>query len=73
MSRYSVQYLTTSSAIVTVEADSPEEARLAADEKFESPYICAQCSGWGRDEDEPSLELGDVWEQDESESGVWEA
>ena len=72
MSRYSVIYTTGASTVVTVEADSPEEARQVADETFEAPYICAQCSGWGRNEDEPSLELGDVWEQDESDSGVWE-
>jgi len=28
-------------------------------EKMETPSICAQCSGWGRDH---SLELGDDWE-----------
>ena len=72
MTAYQVQFKTGAYTIVTVEADSPEQARELADEQFDPPFICAQCSGWGRG-NESSLELGDVWEQEESDSGVWEA
>lgn len=64
---YRVQFLTTASTIVEVEATSAEEARVQADEDFYGPQPCAQCSGWGG---QPGIELGE-WEQDESEHGVW--
>lgn len=68
MNTYSVIFTTGASSVVTVEADSPEEARELADEQFDPPTLCAQCSGWGQDS---NLELGDEWEQDESDGGVW--
>ena len=64
---YRVQFLTTASTLVEVEASSAEEARQVADEDFYGPSVCAQCSGWGGN---PGIELGE-WEQDESEHGVW--
>jgi hypothetical protein len=70
MPKYRVWYSTTASTSVEVEADSPDDAREVANEAFESPMICAQCSGWGQEHD---LELGDDWEQDDSEHGVTEA
>ena len=70
MTTYQVLFTTSASTIVEVEADSPDEARELADEKFESPYLCAQCSGWGGQQ---NLELGDGWEQDETDGGVWSA
>jgi hypothetical protein len=73
MSKYHVSFTTGAHTVVTVEADTPEEAREIADENFVAPYICAQCSGWGKSADEHGIELGDDWEQDGSESGVWEA
>jgi hypothetical protein len=69
MTKYSVQYLTTASTVLTVEADDPEQAREVADEGFEPPFLCAQCSGWGNDQ---NLELGE-FEQDDTEGGVWSA
>jgi hypothetical protein len=68
MSKYVVAFSTHAATYVEVEADSPEEARERADETFEAPFICAQCSGWGQS---TNLELGDSWEQDESDGGVW--
>lgn len=65
--RYRVYYTTTASTAIEVEADSPEDARVVADEEFDSPTICAQCSGWGSD---GWIELGDDWEQDDSDHGV---
>lgn len=70
MPKYRVHFTTGASTYVDVEADSPDEAREIADENFDSPFICAQCSGWGQQYD---LELGDEWQQDESAEGVWEA
>lgn len=67
MTTYTVYYSTTASTSIDVEADSPEDAREVADESFEAPMICAQCSGWGQDYE---LEIGDDWVQDESEHGV---
>lgn len=64
---YRVQYLTTASTIVEVEAENETEARQLADEDFYGPQPCAQCSGWG---EKQGIELGE-WEQDESEHGVW--
>jgi hypothetical protein len=70
MTTYQVLFTTGASTVVEVEADSPEEARELADEKFKEPMLCAQCSGWGNRQ---NLELGDGWEQDESDGGVWSA
>ena len=74
MTRYAVQYMTTASTVVYVEADSPEEARAQADEKFEAPSLCAMCSGWGSEEGDGNsgIELGD-WEADASPHSTWEA
>lgn len=69
MKTYQVMFTTGASTVIEVEADSVEEARQLADEQFDPPTICAQCSGWGNDQ---NLELGD-WEQDESDGGVWSA
>jgi hypothetical protein len=75
MNRYAVSFETLASTVVYVEADSPEDARAKADEKFEAPMVCAQCSGWGGGEADGNsgIELSDSWEQTESEHGVWEA
>jgi hypothetical protein len=73
VSTYHVSFRTGAFTTVTVEADSPEDARQIADEQFSAPHICAQCSGWGKSDGELSIEIGDDWEQDESDSGVWEA
>lgn len=67
MKTYTVMFTTTASTVLSVDAESTEEARELADEKFEGPSLCAHCSGWGNSQ---NLDLGD-WEQDESESGVW--
>ena len=67
MKAYTVMYTTTASTVISVEAESEEEARVLADEQFEPPHLCAQCSGWGNSQ---NLELGE-FEQDESEDGVW--
>lgn len=69
MTTYQVLYTTTASTVVTIEADSPEEAREIADDQFDGPTLCAQCSGWGGRQ---NLDIGD-WEQDESDRGVWSA
>lgn len=69
MKTYSVLFTTGASSVFEVEAESVAEARDIAADQFEPPTICAQCSGWGNDQ---NLELGD-WEQDESDGGVWSA
>lgn len=64
MATYRVILKTGAYAYITVEADSKEEA---ADLAFEHvPYICAQCSGWGREDS--SLELGEVWDVDDEDA-----
>lgn len=62
MTTYRVFLSTDATAIITVEADSPEDAAELAGE--DTPYLCAQCGGWGSG---PSLELGDGWEVTEIE------
>ena len=63
MTIYKVFFSTTASTCFTVEADSKEDAVERAYDEAEFPTICAQCSGWGRDDQH--LELGDVWEADD--------
>lgn len=96
MRKFSVNLVTTASAIVTVTVSDEKLAEVALDLGKEvgeltpddlrdhvtyraherAPYICAQCSGWGREDQ--SLELGDEWElptdQDgaEDDGAVWE-
>lgn len=57
MAKYVVTLVTSASAAVEVEADSPEAA-LAAAREADMPSLCHQCSG-GRDR--PELILGDEW------------
>ena len=73
MTRYAVSFSAGAFTTVYVEAESPSDAREAADEAFDAPTLCAQCQGWGKPDDAPSIEMNDVWEQDESAGGVWEA
>lgn len=56
MTKYRVIMTTGASTVIDVEAESEDEAENAAFN--EVPYICAQCSGFGR---EAGIELGD-WE-----------
>lgn len=58
MPRYNVHLQTTAHTVIEVEADSKEEAVEAALGQV-MPRICAQCSGWGN---EQNLELGDEWD-----------
>lgn len=67
MPKYYVQLTTEASLNVLVEAENEEEAR---DKAFEHDhYICAQCSGWGRDHE---FDLGE-WDLGENEGDVAEA
>jgi hypothetical protein len=66
--KYRVQFKTGAFTSVEVEADSVEEARELADAAFHAPFICHQCS---RQDGDRYLELGDDWEQDESDHGAW--
>lgn len=72
MSTYRVSFHTGAFTSMEVEADSPEDAREIADSEFSPPQVCAQCSGWGMSKGDLPIEVGDDWEQDESETGVWE-
>ena len=47
---------------VTVDKLTVDDLTDEIYEKMETPYICAQCSGWGQDH---SLELGDDWDIDD--------
>lgn len=67
MAKYTVQFLATASSAVDVEAVDASEAREKAEEMFEHPSICAQCSGWGQSY---NIDLSE-WEQDETDDGVW--
>jgi hypothetical protein len=61
MTKYRVYLQTVASTVIEVEAEDKNEAyEIAADQDM--PRICAQCSGWGSDQ---NLELGDVWEGDD--------
>lgn len=64
MTKYLVTLEATASAYIAVEADDPEAAIEAAFEQ--SPGICAQCSGWGRED--VGLELGE-WDIPQNEDG----
>lgn len=60
MTRYAVHLITTAHTVVEVDADS----KAAAVEEAltgNMPRICAQCSGWGQ---EQNLEIGDEWDVD---------
>ena len=46
MTKYQVNLEATVGFCITVEADSPDDAVEAAFEQ--TPSLCAQCSGWGR-------------------------
>lgn len=61
MAEYTLFYTSVAEAVITVTADSLDEAADQAADNF--PSICAQCSGWGRTG--VSLDLSDVWELDE--------
>jgi hypothetical protein len=54
---YTVFLTTTASTCITVEAEDEETAIDKAYNKL--PYICAQCSGWGKD---VGIELSGEWE-----------
>lgn len=53
-SKYRVYLRTVASTTIEVEASSEEEAIEAAFKK--TPYLCAQCSGWGNS---AGIELAD--------------
>lgn len=61
MAKYRVYLATGASLIVTVEAESAEQAEDYALDNDQ--YICASCTGWGR---AWSLDIGE-WEFDESQ------
>lgn len=66
MPKYRVLLTTVASLDVLVEAENEEEAR---DKAFEHDhYICAHCSGWGK---EHSFDLGE-WDLGEDEGDVTE-
>lgn len=73
MKRYAVMFATTASTVVCVDADSESEAQVLADEMFDPPTPCSQCSGRGRGDDggNSGIELGE-WEPDMDDGGVWE-
>lgn len=54
---------------VDVDGVTVEMLRDKIEENYETPNLCAQCSGWGRDY---SLDLGDEWEVDEGENAIRE-
>jgi len=56
MARYRVNYVTTASASLIVEADSEVEATDLADGEG-IPDVCAHCAGLGRGR--PGIELGE--------------
>lgn len=56
--KYRVWLETVASTVIEVEAEDEEQAKdLAYEEGM--PSLCAQCSGWGQDQ---NLELGDAWD-----------
>jgi hypothetical protein len=62
MPKYDVVLVTSASTVVTVEADSIEEAREAAlGGDVDMPSLCHQCAGGGRG-NSPELILGDEWD-----------
>jgi len=67
MPKYRVQFVATASSVVEVEADDLDDARDKAEEAFERPNLCAQCSGWGQD---TSMDLSD-WEPYDGDDGFW--
>lgn len=61
MAKYRQWFSTGASGYVEIEADSPEEAEAKIEREIGDPGgICAQCSGWGRDQ---GIDLGE-WEVD---------
>lgn len=73
MTRYAVSYETVASTIVYVNADSPADAQVKADDIFEPPDVCAGCAGWGSNNGpNGGIELGE-WGPSEGSEGVWEA
>lgn len=65
MTKYRVYLQTVAETVIEVEADTKEDAYdLALSEP--TPRICAQCSGWGNDQ---NLQLGDDWDINQ-EAGV---
>lgn len=60
MAKYRIPMTTYVNTSVEVETDEtdPEKIVEAAYEQANFPSICAQCSGWGNDQE---LELGDDW------------
>lgn len=58
---YQIWFTATAATMVTVEADSLDEAIDTAYEHL--PYICAQCAGWGATTN-TGTDLGD-WEVDD--------
>jgi hypothetical protein len=66
--KYSVQYTTWASCVIKVDADNPADAREKASAAFqeEGPGgLCHHCA--------QQIDLGDDWEQEEFEDGVWES
>lgn len=59
MAKYTVPLTTWANATVTVETDSTDPEEIAQLAWENTPDICANCGGWGRDF---SLEIGDEWE-----------
>lgn len=64
MAKYTVYFTQTASTQVEVEADSFNDAVDAAYNDLPRG-LCAQCSGWGRDNG-PGIDLSGDWEADET-------
>lgn len=58
MPKYRVYLQTVASTTIEVEAEDKNDAYEVAT-SGRMPTICAQCSGWGKDQ---NLDLNDVWE-----------
>ena len=66
MAKYTVLLTTWANAAVTVETDETDPDLILEEAWQNTPVVCAQCAGWGR---EWSLEVGDDWNPGEDENG----
>lgn len=67
MPKYRLYYRTGASTYIDVEAANQDEAIEKAEQEFDPPYLCAQCSGWGR----PGVDLGE-WEPEDGTDAIVE-
>lgn len=66
MAQYTVRLVTSISATLKVDADSPEAATSAALERAaEELYLCTNCTGWDEDR---SMEIDGEWDVTETSS-----